>query len=319
MLMIAPDSIKTKIFLNQKKLARKLVRRAATRDMLAEALGFVVDWVGESVWLNPLTLQAGLACLGAQICLWIFFAYVLPPGPWRTEPGFTAHQVVCLPLLIYLTSVGWQTWLLPTAADSAASSTPVSRVLAMHPTGEKLAQVVMGAMLFWDIPCGLLIRSLREPLMLLHHVGMAYVAQAALWPIYCYYGVFFFGFIEVSGLPLVVVDLFHPKHAEWNALEQRVPLLSTINSAARLTFAFAFMLVRFCYFPYVVVAVAMPDMYEALALPLDSDQRRGMSDAALWGVCLCGLLFSVLQWYWGLLIMGQARKMLRGGDKVKEH
>ena len=63
----------------------------------------------------------------------------------------------------------------------------------------------------------------------------------------------------------------------------------------------------------------MPDMYEALALPLDSDQRRGMSDAALWGVCLCGLLFSVLQWYWGLLIMGQARKMLRGGEKVKEH
>lgn len=132
-------------------------------------------------------------------------------------------------------------------------------------------------MLFWDIPCGFLVRSLREPLMLLHHFGMAYVAQvhafqlhlspshirglscrtpesadfasshrwgrevrcvrggaqgggwaasgfvrgvqavpdlvqAALWPLYCYYCVFFFGFIEISGLPLVVVDLFHPKH-----------------------------------------------------------------------------------------------------------
>ena len=48
--------------------------------------------------------------------------------------------------------------------------------LGVHPVGYEMSQVVLAMMVFWDIPCGFMVKVLREPLMLVHHFGMAFVA-----------------------------------------------------------------------------------------------------------------------------------------------
>ena len=56
------------------------------------------------------------------------------------------------------------------------------------------------------------------------------------------------------------------------------------------------------YFPYVVGAMVIPDALAA---------RGGrVSDGALLTNCVCGVLFTLLQWHWGALIIKQVRKML---------
>ena len=37
-----------------------------------------------------------------------------------------------------------------------------------------------GELLFWDIPTGLLVASLREPVMVAHHIGMAFMSAAGV-------------------------------------------------------------------------------------------------------------------------------------------
>ena len=45
---------------------------------------------------HSLLIGVGLSCAVAQVVLWLLFSYALGDGPWRAEPGFTAHQVICV-------------------------------------------------------------------------------------------------------------------------------------------------------------------------------------------------------------------------------
>ena len=49
----------------------------------------------------------------------------------------------------------------------------------------------------------------------------------------------------------------------------------------------------------------------AMVIP-DALAARGqrVSDGALLTTCVCGVLFTLLQWHWGALIIKQVRKML---------
>ena len=89
---------------------------------------------------------------------------------------------------------------------------------------EHLAQLAICELLFWDIPTGLAVKSMRDPVMMGHHIGMlmaAYIGTQVTWS---YYAIFFFGTCEVSGIFLSIVDVFHPKHKEWAALSEYVML-----------------------------------------------------------------------------------------------
>ena len=67
-------------------------------------------------------------------------------------------------------------------------------------------------MLLWDLPTTLLFRSLYSRLMVAHHLALAVIAAVVLLPCCQYYTTFFGGVIEVSTVPLLVVDVFHPSH-----------------------------------------------------------------------------------------------------------
>ena len=177
-----------------------------------------------------------------------------------------------------------------------------------------LSEFVFGMMFFWDLPTSLLSKELRDVPMVLHHVGMVLVSAVAMGvlsdgrPLLGYYAPFFFGLIEVSSVPLVLVDMFHPKHKEWSAYLQSEasPFLHQMNETCRIVFAASFLALRALYFPFETVMGVVPDLMayrrsgtDMPTLPLDI-------------LVVTNLLFSMLQLYWGFLIVRTLIKMLSG-------
>ena len=267
---------------------------------------------------TPFVWQLGLSVMGAQCVLFFLLAYILPKGPWSEDPGFSAHQLVCIPVMAFLTYHGFREWF----SKQDHGYAPVDRILGPHPEPD-LSLIVMTIMLFWDIPTGLLTPSLREPAMVAHHVAMFLTATLALgaWsgghPLLGYYAAYYFGVIEVSSIPLILVDLFHPKRRAWfQYLNTAAPkIVHSFNELNRVCFAVLFLLVRAISFPYVSFAYVIPDIVKVAALPLE--ERRGVSTVPLYVMATLNLFFSCLQFYWGTLVLRQVLKALKPSTKKK--
>jgi cytochrome bd-type quinol oxidase subunit 2 len=136
----------------------------------------------------------------------------------------------------------------------------------------------------------------------------------------CYYAVFFFGVIEVSSIPLVIVDLFHPKHGSWAAFEQRggdgSRWLPGAVLFSRGLFAALYLVVRAAYFPFVIAFQVNPDIMQVLAMKSTKDDR-GLQ-LMLHGMAVFGIAFALLQLYWALLVVRQVVKVTRGGSAKQE-
>jgi|TARA_B110000003_G_C16507095_1_gene479687 hypothetical protein len=120
---------------------------------------------------------------------------------------------------------------------------------------------------------------------------------------------FFFGFCEISSIPLAVVDFFHPKHFE--KLTKSSKLLASINEMSRYSFAALFLMMRAIYFPYVVGFMLLPDIYNLL-----QDSRSGANEQVLYGIALSASSLTLLQLYWATLILKQVAKI---GKKKKDN
>ena len=202
----------------------------------------------------PFWILWGLGCLSVHILSYLLSSHVLPKGPWTELPSFTAHQVVALPVMIYTTILGFQSWF----GTSLASECSENMALDIYPQGIYFGQLVIGGMLFWDIPTGFLSDGMGDPIMHVHHIGMFLVAGITVGvftsqPIGSCYAPFFFGVIEVSSIPLAIVDIFHPKRKAWYDYHVSIRTLVTINDISRGLFAVLFILIRAMYFPYVVL------------------------------------------------------------------
>jgi TLC domain len=245
--------------------------------------------------------------------------------PWSQMPSFTAHQIMCLPVMGFLIVEGiryWD-WSFPgsaalvgtTAAATATSSIAFDRIVASRHI--HFSQFVFGMMVCWDLPSCLLTPALRDAAMAAHHFGMLLVAGIALGalsngrPLLGYYAPFFFGVIEVSSLPLIFVDLFHPRHTPWHDYLTKVApkWIAKVNDACRIVFAMTFLSLRAIYFPYVTVVGVIPDLLAVRRLsPAD---RPGIPNLPLDIMVVFNTLFSCLQMYWGYLVIRQVVKLLQ--------
>jgi len=251
------------------------------------------------------TLAVGLAMLAGQCVLWAIFRFGFSSGPWHAEPGFTAHQLVYFPLGVYSAYYGCAHFFAETP------TTALARIADHNAAGHFLSQLQIAILVLWDIPTGLCVKVLREPLMLVHHVGFVITAYYVVSQnCNTYYSLCFFGVVEVSSVLLCFADVFHPKHKEYTAWLETAPLTRAVNDAVRAAFVLAYLVVRGFYFPYVVWGRYVPDMLELLALPLA--QRKALSTAQLWTPFFLGSAFSFLQLYWGYLLVRQLQKMLAG-------
>ena len=254
-----------------------------------------MDPLGED---SPLYVT-GLLCLGSHLAGVLLFKHLLPDGAWRRHPQFLAHQMVALPLMLVCTYIGCAAWFFPGPEESATASTVDGRVHGVTVNGELLARVVIGAQLFWDIPTTALVPALYSRLMMGHHVGMTIIALlCAFSPWVHHYVPFFAGVIEISAVPLVVVDIFHP--TRYGEVAEGSAALAAVNMACRVLFAALFLLVRGLYFPYVMCGV-LRDMVAVM--------MQGEIVAPMITV-VCGVAMTLLQLYWGTLIVKQLKKLL---------
>ena len=162
----------------------------------------------ETVWNDPIIIPNGIRLLVTHFILYGIFKYGLPPGPWKVMPSFTAHQVIVVGLMIYQTMLGFQYYY--------HHNNKGSSVFDVNEGGIYMAQFCMSSMMLYDIPVTTFFMkddgAQVDMLMHLHHVGFFFIA-AIVMGIYSEgvhigseYAPFFFGIIELSSIPLAIVD-----------------------------------------------------------------------------------------------------------------
>jgi TLC domain len=266
---------------------------------------------------TPFAIQVGISCAIGQIIFYLVFATNVlgVTGPWTKMPSFTSHQIVVIPVLTYLSIQGLREFDMRGIGEMASA---VDR-LTSTPYHSHFSEFVLGMMFFWDIPTGLCTSALRDLPMVLHHIGMfttAAISMGALShgiPIFGFYAPFYFGLIEISSLPLIAVDIFHPKHKAWNAYltsSERPRWVMKLNEISRPLFAFLFIVLRTIAFPYVSVMGVLKDVIYVTSLPLD--QRNNVPNLPLYIMAFLNVSFSCLQLYWGTLLVRQIIKLVRG-------
>jgi len=109
-----------------------------------------------------------------------------------------------------------------------------------------------------------------------------------------------------------VVDTFHPAKG-LNEFVTKSSALAALNEASRVAFAVLFFAMRNVYFPYVVVALLLPDIV-ALLPTADATQWWILS-----GIACSASALTLLQLYWGTLIAKQVAKLLNGDGKKEGH
>jgi len=258
----------------------------------------------QSILNDPVILPSGASMLACHVLLYVVFKYLCPDGPWKQMPSFTAHQVVAFLAMCYQTYLGFlyfNDWGIFNYVEG----------------GVFMAQFCVGSMLVWDIPVGLMSDGMGDLIMHVHHVGFFLMAASTMGyfsngeHLGSAYAPFFFGCIELSSIPLQIVDLFHPKQKVWYAYLNKYPILQSINDMCRVLFALFFVLTRMLAFPYISLTGAIPDFWQAskdrpeFALPCQA-------------VVVVNILFIILQLYWGILIVKQISKALLGGKKEEK-
>ena len=122
------------------------------------------------------------------------------------DSGFAAHQFVALYNMLLLFIIGGSEWINATTPNTASE-----RVFDVNSTSRWLASITLGQLLIWDIPCGFgLVKSMKgDMIMLAHHVIMAFVGWIGMFHLSSYYYLFFFGFCELSSIPLGKFNLLY--------------------------------------------------------------------------------------------------------------
>ena len=287
-------------------------------------------------FMTPTVVQTGVTCLAAQLILHIVFAYILPKGPWTQLPSFTAHQAVCLPLMLYFSYVGFAGWFGNNDHDGKFTTFEARVFGETYDPGVYLGEMAFGFLLFWDIPVGFTTPQLQDKLMAVHHVAMAFVSAAIAGffssgiPIGSYYAPFYLGVIEFSSVFLNIHDLFHPKHKYWYEYMQtkQGPMGDTmraVNEVCKSLFAVLFIVLRGVYFPYVMFTQQLSDFWNA-ATSSPETRPDTVPSWPIWMIFWMSFFFCFLQMYWGVLVakgIGKALGIIpdnkkKQGPKKKE-
>ena len=266
----------------------------------------VLSAMVNGMYTDPLILPIAAACMMAQLVLTLFFGKVAGEGPWKETAVFSGKQVIVVFMMLLQTYYGFLLFF---------DDTPET----LEEDGLFMGRLVLGGLL-QDIPTGILSGHV-DAVMHAHHAGMFFVATLCMgyWshgiPIMAPFGPFFFGVIELSSIPLAIVDMFHPKkQPEWHRYHLQRPGLVKLNELARYVFALLYMIMRMGYFPYVALGQVIP-----LGLQQLKDPKYENAKGPVMCMLVFSGLFTLLQLYWGTLIIKQIKKAFLGdGNKKKD-
>jgi hypothetical protein len=142
----------------------------------------------------------------------------------------------------------------------------------------------------WNVVLCLLNADLRDPAMIGHHIATGSLAYFGLHPYVHYYALFFFGFSELTNIPLTMVDIF-------KYFPELKDNMSIVNEVCRVTFAVSFIAIRIIMWPIV--------SYQFWLDSFDLLQTGAAHSNFVVGVFLGANIFLTgLQFLWGSKIVG---------------
>lgn len=155
----------------------------------------------------------------------------------------------------------------------------------------------------WALPVGALFVN-ESVTMLVHHVAVICVAStSAFLKSGCrYYTPYFYGLIEISSVPLSIMNSFK-NNKNW------IDRFPRMYSAARLVFAVSFLLVRVIFW----TPFYLDYLITVCMLVYSGGSTVARSILAMFIVA--SLLLTVLQYWWGSLIL---RSLFRGPPKKED-
>lgn len=192
-----------------------------------------------------------------------------------------AHSKVALLLMLFVSIWGCWGWF-----GSGAPTSAAARIWGENTSVSKLGAIIAGAMMLWDIPVSLSVKTLRKnTALLLHHVVMAAVAFVGATALPTHYGFFYLGVSELSSIPLVLYEELKER--------SKVKVIPVkIIDYLKIFTAVSFTLVRVIYFTKITLLQFCPDVWQLL--------RGGDSTSAtvLWFMLTTSLGFTMLQLFW---------------------
>ena len=195
-----------------------------------------------------------------------------------------AYQIVSTVCVFRLSYLGWY----GIVHDLGDMTTPVQRIHGSTNTGTTLGYF-MGNYQLWNFGVSLLIPEYRTVPILLHHSISALLAFLTTTPYLQTYSLFYSGIVEISSIPLAIVDV-----NKLVDLDQK-----NLVMISRAVFAVLFILLR------VVVWTAVNASF----------YRDMVSLSVLDAYCIVFVTSNVgltgLQYYWASKIVKSVRKMMK--------
>jgi hypothetical protein len=142
----------------------------------------------------------------------------------------------------------------------------------------------------WNVLLCLVNADLRDPAMIGHHIATFSLAYFGLNPYVHYYALFFFGFAEMTNIPLTLVDIFK----YFPDLKEK---FSTINEICRISFALSFIVLRLIVWPYVSYGFWVGSLNL-----LQSGEAH--SPLVVFVFLAANIFLTGLQFFWGSKIFG---------------
>jgi len=260
-----------------------------------------VPGTGTDVLFDPLVISWAVGLLVAHVIVQALLGVV--DSPFRAKPGVAAHQLVALVPFCYAAYHGTLLWLFDEDIRSMHAGDYTGRLYMRHEGSWALTRFMVGFQMY-DLMSTALEPSLRKAEHLAHHSCTLLTAMGGAafnGPYFPYYSAFFFGFTELSSVPLAFVDLFR----QLPTLAKQFPAM---NELVRTVFALTFLFVRVGWFPWVMLSRWWPDLMAAWAA---NDIRCPMH--TYWWMAFSSTFLTFLQLFWGYKILRVVLKGNLGG------
>eukprot|EP00227_Mantoniella_beaufortii_P021222 CAMPEP_0197581964 /NCGR_PEP_ID=MMETSP1326-20131121/5320_1 /TAXON_ID=1155430 /ORGANISM="Genus nov. species nov., Strain RCC2288" /LENGTH=275 /DNA_ID=CAMNT_0043145955 /DNA_START=89 /DNA_END=916 /DNA_ORIENTATION=- len=231
-------------------------------------------------------------------------SHALFPKSLKKEGAFLlCFELVAAVPLAYCGFVGADAWLyrLDDFTDSA------QRLYGTSPHAVRILQCNFSFQA-WDFFISFFHKELRSPEMLAHHSLAAMLCYWALtMPYMHYYAVYFMGVVEISSVPLVLVDIckYYPE------LQRRFPAL---DLGAKVAFGLLFLALRDVF--WVLTAVYV--WRDGIGILRAGDFPPGYPGWVTASVLICNTFFSALQLWWTKRLFEGIVDVLGGGEKKVE-
>jgi hypothetical protein len=237
---------------------------------------------------------------------WAVLGFGLLPriSYFKKSAAAAGHDMVCIVLFVYLAAFGGMCWF----GDADWKDLSIyDRVYGNFPAMRHMS-LAMFAGQWFDLISSSVIKELRRPEHIGHHaaagflvyLGLSYGEHGFLF----YYAAFFIGCTEISSIPLTFVGIFRRSKPLQEAF-------GTFNEINRVTFAMLFLVIRCVYWPYVAY-----DFWVSTLFVFRKAHHTPDWVFFVWWFFNAAL--TLLQFYWGSLVIKGVIKKLRGDKSGRD-